>query len=62
MNEKLYEEYYAYFRDGGISELVKGLQDMEARGIDSCTLYTTTVKALLYMADELIEMKTTKVN
>ena len=62
MNEKQYEEHYAYFRDGGISEMVKELQATEAQGLDSCLLYTTTVKALLYMADELIEMKTTKVN
>lgn len=62
MNEKLYKECYAYLRDGGISELVKGLQEMEAEGLDSCVMYVTTVKALLYMADELIEMKTVKVN
>lgn len=62
MNKKLYEECYAYLRDGGISELVKDLQEMEAEGLDSCVMYVTTVKVLLYMADELIEMKTVKVN
>lgn len=62
MNEKLYAEYYAYFRDGGISEMVKDLQEMESQGTDSCVLYTNTVKALLYMADELITIKTVKVN
>lgn len=62
MTSEILNEYYEYFRDGGIPEMFSQLAIAKDMKQEYAYLSYETAAAMLLLISELIEMRTVKVN